>query len=145
MTTRKSICYYIYFSEVYEQLSVFVIMNRFLIYLQKIVFIEKDLYDKSFLSEIEVGGISLDDRMILVKGKVVFKQYLLKKRHGAKFYILTKFDWIILNFTIYARVNDVVVLVVKIILYKTIMVLMRFFLNSWHSQYMDNFITVAAS
>lgn len=83
--------------------------------------------------------LSLDESMVLWKGKLSFRQYLPKKKHkyGVKLYMLTESDGTVLDLTIYAGANDS--LSGKNHTEKVVMFLMRNFLNSGHSLYMDNY------
>lgn len=83
--------------------------------------------------------LSLDESMVLWKGKLAFRQYLPKKKHkyGVKLYMLTESDGTVLDFTIYAGANNA--LSGKNHMNKVVMFLMRNYLNSGHSLYMDNY------
>lgn len=83
--------------------------------------------------------LSLDESMILCKGKLLFKQYLSKKRHkyGVKLYVLTKADWAILDVHIYAGAGDVTA--GKSHTERVVLHLMRNFFDHGHSVHMDNY------
>lgn len=53
-------------------------------------------------------NLSLDESMILWRGRLIFKQYIKNKRHkyGIKLYMLTEPDGIILKFAVYTGVLD---------------------------------------
>lgn len=85
-------------------------------------------------------NLSLDESMVLWKGKLIFKQYLPKKKHkyGVKLYMLTEPDGTVLNLIVYAGANDAL-LCGKNHTEKVVLLLMRNFLNSGHSLYMDQY------
>lgn len=84
-------------------------------------------------------NLALDESMVLWKGRLIFKQYLPKKRHkyGIKIYMLTESDGTVLDLVIYTGANDV--LGGKDHTQKVVLHLMRNYLHSGHSVYMDNF------
>ncbi|XP_050516259.1 piggyBac transposable element-derived protein 4-like [Diabrotica virgifera virgifera] len=83
--------------------------------------------------------LSLDESMILWKGKLVFKQYLPKKRHkyGVKLYMLTEADSTILDIHIYAGAGDATA--GKSHTERVVLHLMRNFFDHGHSLHMDNY------
>lgn len=84
-------------------------------------------------------NLSLDESMILWKGRLVFRQYIKNKRHkyGIKLYMLTEPDGLILRFLIYTGQLDIIG--GKGHAQKVVLELMRGKLCQGHSVYMDNF------
>lgn len=83
--------------------------------------------------------LSLDESMMLWRGRLIFKQYIKNKRHkyGIKFYTLAEPNGLVLKFCIYAGANDV--LSGEGHKSKVVMHLMEERLGRGHSLYMDNF------
>lgn len=84
-------------------------------------------------------NLSLDESMVLWKGRLLFRQYMPKKRHkyGIKIYMLTEDDGMVLDMTVYTGTNDL--LGGKDHTKKVVLHLIRNYLDSGHSLYMDNF------
>lgn len=84
--------------------------------------------------------LSLDEAMVLWRGRLYFRQYIKGKRHkyGVKLYSLTESTGLILKFHVYGGEYDTLVGGVghteKIVLH-----LLREKLNNGHSVFMDNF------
>ncbi|GBP40875.1 PiggyBac transposable element-derived protein 4 [Eumeta japonica] len=84
--------------------------------------------------------LSLDESMVLWRGRLLFRQYIKNKRHkyGLKLYMLTEPDGLILKFRVYAGSKDVEVTgkghAEKIVLH-----LLEDFLEKGHEVYMDNY------
>ncbi|XP_046391504.1 piggyBac transposable element-derived protein 4-like [Ischnura elegans] len=85
-------------------------------------------------------NLSLDESMVLWRGRLYFRQYIKSKRHkyGLKLYVLSEPSGLVLNFCVYTGAQDCVIggrghtdKVVKYLLQK--------FLNAGHAVYMDNF------
>lgn len=83
--------------------------------------------------------LSLDESMVLWRGRLIFRQYIKNKRHkyGIKLYILTTPEGIILKFAIYTGMLDDIG--GKGHAEKVVMHLMEGKLGVGHSLYMDNF------
>lgn len=83
--------------------------------------------------------LSLDESMVLWKGRLLFKQYLPNKRHkyGIKIFMLTESDGTILDMIVYTGQSDVIG--GKDHAQKVVKHLMRNYLDNGHSLYMDNF------
>lgn len=98
-------------------------------------------YFKNKMAEIYYPGknLSLDESMILWKGRLVFRQYIKNKRHkyGIKLYMLTEPDGLVLNFLVYSGQLDE--LGGKGHAQKVVLELLRGKLSNGHSLYMDNF------
>ncbi|CAG5030355.1 unnamed protein product [Parnassius apollo] len=84
--------------------------------------------------------LSLDESMVLWRGRLRFKQYVKNKRHkyGIKLYMLTEPDGLILKFRVYAGSQDHDV-AGKGHAEKVVMQLMEEKLHNGHSLYMDNY------
>lgn len=83
--------------------------------------------------------LSLDESLVLWRGRLSFRQYIKGKRHkfGIKLYTLSEPEGLVLNFHVYGGKNDVTSgtgHVDKVVLH-----LMKHRLNLGHSLYMDNF------
>lgn len=83
--------------------------------------------------------LSLDEGMILWRGRLIFRQYIKGKRHryGVKLYSLCEPDGLVLAFTIYSGKGGP--LSGKGHAEKVVKLLMRGKLDVGHSLYMDNF------
>nr|XP_023028663.1 piggyBac transposable element-derived protein 4-like [Leptinotarsa decemlineata] len=84
-------------------------------------------------------NLSLDESMLLWRGRLVFRQYLKNKRHkyGIKLYMPTESDGLVMNLMVYTGQADE---------YgglghaeKVVLNLMNHYLNAGHALYMDNF------
>lgn len=84
--------------------------------------------------------LSLDESMVLWRGRLRFKQFIKNKRHkyGIKLYMLTEPDGLILKFRVYAGGHDKEV-TGKGHAEKVVMQLLEDKLQSGHSIYMDNY------
>lgn len=84
--------------------------------------------------------LSLDESMILWRGRLYFRQYIKNKRHkyGIKLYMLTEPDGLILKFRVYTGSKDTDV-TGKGHAEKVVMQLLQKKLNNGHAVYMDNF------
>lgn len=84
--------------------------------------------------------LSLDESMVLWRGRLRFEQYIKKKRHkyGIKLYMLTEPDGLILKFRVYAESQDHDV-AGKGHAEKVVMQLMEEKLQNGHCLYMDNY------
>lgn len=84
--------------------------------------------------------LSLDESMILWRGRLYFRQFIKNKRHkyGIKLYMLTEPDGLILKFRVYAGGKDTDV-TGKGHAEKVVMQLLREKLNNGHAVYMDNY------
>ncbi|XP_039763769.1 piggyBac transposable element-derived protein 4-like [Pararge aegeria] len=84
--------------------------------------------------------LSLDESMVLWRGRLSFRQFIKNKRHkyGIKLYMLTEPDGLILKFRVYAGAKDTDV-TGKEHAEKVVMELLREKLNSGHELYMDNY------
>ncbi|XP_045453770.1 piggyBac transposable element-derived protein 4-like [Melitaea cinxia] len=84
--------------------------------------------------------LSLDESMVLWRGRLKFRQYIKNKRHkyGIKLYMLTEPDGLILKFRVYAGNQDIEV-AGKGHAQKVVMQLMEKYLENGHSLYMDNY------
>lgn len=84
-------------------------------------------------------NLSLDESMILWRGRLFFRQYIKGKRHkyGIKLYVLAEPDGLILNFHVYASTEDETA--GKGHTEKIVEKLMENKLDVGHSIYMDNF------
>ncbi|XP_046687886.1 piggyBac transposable element-derived protein 4-like [Homalodisca vitripennis] len=83
--------------------------------------------------------LSLDEAMVLWRGRLIFRQYIKGKRHkyGIKLYTLCEPGGLILRFLVYSgSLSD---LGGKGHATKVVLHLMRGKLNHGHSLYMDNF------
>lgn len=83
--------------------------------------------------------LSLDEPMVIWRGRLSFRQYIKGKRHkyGIKRYVLTEPNGLILEFAVYAGALDH--LAGEGHAGKVVMYLMREKLGRAHSIYMDNF------
>lgn len=83
--------------------------------------------------------LSLDESMVLWKGRLIFRQYLPNKRHkyGVKLYMVTEPDGLILKFVVCGGQHDV--LGGKDHVKKIVMHLLSDYLDQGHSIFMDNF------
>lgn len=84
-------------------------------------------------------NLSLDESMLLWRGRLVFKQYIKNKRHkyGLKLYMLTEPNGLVLNFAVYTGQLDE--MGGRGHSQKVVLHLARENLNSGHSLYMDNY------
>lgn len=84
--------------------------------------------------------LSLDEAMVLWRGRLHFRQYIKGKRHkyGLKLYTLTEHQGFILKFLLYAGQSDTIV-GGKGHTEKVVMYLAKEYLDKGHSIYMDNF------
>jgi hypothetical protein len=84
-------------------------------------------------------NLSLDESMILWRGRLSFRQYIKNKRHkyGIKLYVLTEPDGTILKFAVYTRQLDDHG--GKSHAANVILSLMKDYLDVGHSIYMDNY------
>lgn len=84
--------------------------------------------------------LSLDESMVLWRGRLRFKQFIQNKRHkyGIKLYMLTEPDGLILKFRVYAGGHDKEV-TGKGHAEKVVMLLLEEKLQNGHSIYMDNY------
>lgn len=84
-------------------------------------------------------ALSLDESMLLWRGRLVFKQYIKNKKHkyGIKFYELCTPDGYVLNMEIYKGKTDGVSNGSKI--NDLVNRLMKPYLNKGHHLYMDNY------
>lgn len=83
--------------------------------------------------------LSLDESMVLYRGRLAFKQYIKNKRHkyGIKLYMLTEPNGLVIKFAVYAGAMDLLSGVghaEKVVLY-----LMNDWLGKGHSIFADNF------
>jgi hypothetical protein len=84
--------------------------------------------------------LSLDESMLLWRGRLFFRQYIKNKKHkyGVKFYMLTEPNGLVLRILIYCGMKDPVVggqgHTEKVVKY-----LLHDYLNLGHSVYFDNF------
>lgn len=83
--------------------------------------------------------LSLDESMLLWRGRLVFRQYLKSRRHkyGIKLYILTESDGLILNLLVYTGQADETG--EKDHTEKVVLHLANNYLNSGYSIFMENF------
>lgn len=83
--------------------------------------------------------LSLDESMVLWRGRLVFKQYIKNKRHkyGIKLYMLTEPNGLVMKFAVYAGANDV--LSGEGHSQKVVLHLMNDWLGKGHSVFSDNF------
>lgn len=98
-------------------------------------------YFNNKMAEVYYPGqnLSLDESMVLWRGRLSFRQYIKNKRHkyGVKLYVLTEPDGTILKFAVYTgQLDDFggTGHAANVVLH-----LMEGFLDSGHSLYMDNF------
>ncbi|CAK1578001.1 unnamed protein product [Parnassius mnemosyne] len=84
--------------------------------------------------------LSLDESMVLWRGRLSFKQYIKNKRHkyGIKLYMLTEPDGLILKFRVYAGGKDTQI-TGKGHAEKVVMHLLEEKLGNGHEVYMDNY------
>lgn len=84
-------------------------------------------------------NLSLDESMLLWRGKLVFRQYIQNKRHkyGIKSYMLTESEGLVMNLIVYAGKSDQLGGLGHA--EKIVMSLMQNYLNVGHSLYMDNY------
>ncbi|XP_026746249.1 piggyBac transposable element-derived protein 4-like [Trichoplusia ni] len=84
--------------------------------------------------------LSLDESMVLWRGRLSFRQFIKNKRHkyGIKLYMLTEPDGLVLKFRVYAGGKDTDVSG-KGHAEKVVMELLQGKLNNGHELYMDNF------
>ncbi|KAJ8710273.1 hypothetical protein PYW07_009639 [Mythimna separata] len=84
--------------------------------------------------------LSLDESMVLWRGRLAFCQFIKNKRHkyGIKLYMLTEPDGLILKFRVYAGGKDIEV-TGKGHAEKVVMELLQGKLNNGHELYMDNY------
>jgi len=77
--------------------------------------------------------LSLDESMVLWRGRLQFRQYIQNKRHkyGIKLYMITELHGLVLKFSVYVGVLDD--------LANVVLHLMSEKLNNGHALYMDNF------
>jgi len=83
--------------------------------------------------------LSLDESMVLWRGRLIFRQYIQNKRHkyGVKLYMLTEPNGLIIKFAVYTGILDD--LGGKGHAANVVLHLMSEKLNNGHSIYMDNF------
>lgn len=83
--------------------------------------------------------LSLDESMVLYRGRLLFRQYIKNKRHkyGVKLYVLTESSGLILNFGVYTGVTDDLGGTGHAS--NVVLFLMKNKLNKGYSLYMDNF------
>lgn len=83
--------------------------------------------------------LSLDESLVLWRGRLSFRQYIKGKRHkfGIKLYTLSEPEGLVLNFHVYGGKHDITSGVGHVD--KVVMYLMRHRLNLGHSIYMDNY------
>ncbi|XP_054256976.1 piggyBac transposable element-derived protein 4-like [Macrosteles quadrilineatus] len=99
-----------------------------------------DYFNNKMINIYNAGKeLSLDEAMVLWRGRLAFKQYIKGKRHkyGIKLYVLTEPNGLILKFAVYAGALDQ--LAGEGHASKVVMYLMREKLGRAHSIYMDNF------
>lgn len=84
-------------------------------------------------------NLSLDESMVLWRGRLIFRQFIKNKRHkyGIKFYMLTEPDGLVLNVSIYTGALDAIG--GKGHAKKFVLHLMKDRLHCGHSLFMDNF------
>lgn len=84
-------------------------------------------------------NLSLDESMVLWRGRLMFRQYIQNKRHkyGVKLYLLTEPNGLVLNMSIYTGALDSEG--GKGHTRNVVMNLMKNHLNNGHSLFMDNF------
>lgn len=83
--------------------------------------------------------LSIDESMVLWRGRLTFRQYIKNKRHkyGVKLYSVTEPDGLIMKFLVYAGADDEISGQGHSV--KVVMKLMERMLNNGHSLYLDNF------
>lgn len=83
--------------------------------------------------------LTIDESMVLWRGRLIFRQYIKNKRHkyGIKFYCLNEPQGLTMNMKIYAGKNDHTS--GKGHASKVVMHMMNPYLGKGHSLYMDNF------
>ncbi|CAG5026014.1 unnamed protein product [Parnassius apollo] len=83
--------------------------------------------------------LSLDESMVLWRGRLFFKQYIKNKRHkyGMKLYLLTEPDGLVLRMHLFGGSSDITS--GKGHTEKIVMHLLNDFLDKGHSVFMDNF------
>ncbi|CAK1582148.1 unnamed protein product [Parnassius mnemosyne] len=83
--------------------------------------------------------LSLDESMVLWRGRLIFRQYIKNKRHkyGIKLYVLAEPDGTVLNFQVYSGANDTTS--GKGHTEKIVLKLLEERLDYGHSIYMDNY------
>lgn len=102
-----------------------------------------DLFNESVNSiYYPVKQITIDESLILWKGRLSFRQYLKGKAHkyGIKLYILADAHGIVLKIHVYAGAQDKLVGGKKHV-QKVVMLLMEKYIGVGHSLYVDNFYT----
>nr|XP_023028771.1 piggyBac transposable element-derived protein 4-like [Leptinotarsa decemlineata] len=84
-------------------------------------------------------NLSLDESMVLWRGRLLFRQYIANKRHkyGLKLYMLTEPNGLILNFAVYTGQLDE--MGAKGHAQKVVQHVAKDYLNKGHSIYMDNY------
>lgn len=84
-------------------------------------------------------NLSLDESMVLWRGRLIFRQYIANKRHkyGIKLYMLIEPSGLILNFVVYTGQFDE--FRGKGHAGKVVLYLLKDFLNKGQSVYMDNY------
>ena len=84
-------------------------------------------------------NLSLDDSMMLWRGRLSFRQYIPSKAHkyGIKFYELCSSDGFLLNFLIYKGKGTVID--ENGVTFGIVTKLMKNYLGKGHTLYMDNF------
>lgn len=84
-------------------------------------------------------NLSLDESMLLWRGRLIFRQYLQNKRHkyGIKMYMITEPDGLILNLLVYTGQADELGGIGHA--EKVVLKLANNYLNNGHSIFMDNF------
>lgn len=99
-----------------------------------------DYFNNKMLNIYNAGKeLSLDEAMVLWRGRLSFRQYIKGKRHkyGIKLYILTEPNGFMLKFAVYAGSLDM--LAGEGHAAKVVMHLMREKMERGHSLFMDNF------
>lgn len=84
-------------------------------------------------------NLSLDESMVLWRGRLLFRQYIANKRHkyGLKLYMLTEPNGLILNFAVYTGQLDE--MGGKGHAQKVVQYIAKDYLNKGHSIYMENY------
>lgn len=95
-------------------------INRFMLILRNLHFVDNENHDNNRLNKIEPivsyfnnkmtevyeasENLSLDESMVLFRGRLVFRQYIKNKRHkyGVKLYMLTESDGLVHRIMIYS-------------------------------------------
>lgn len=101
-----------------------------------------DFFNEKMHNVYQAGKyLSLDESMVLWRGRLIFKQFIKNKRHkyGIKLYVLTESDGIVLNMHVYTGALDS--LGGKGHSKKVVLNMMRNHLGCGHSLFIDNFYT----